>query len=155
MLTPEELQRAIQSLVDDWKQGYPTPWPLLHWLHGLHVNQGGGVDLDGKFLVALLPSPEWWDWFVNTAMHAAFVGWGEAKCREELHRIRYEWEGPDSENPTEVTIRNQWRWDRDKNSMELIAKYWFPQELPQTPGAYFPSEGYKKQDEAPPKQVFR
>lgn len=155
MLTQDEISRAIQSLVDDWKKSYPTPWPLLHWLVYLHMEQGGGVHLSGKFLLGLLPSPEWWEWFVGMAMYLAYQGWGHQKCLEELHRLRFEWEGPPNGDPQEVHVGNQWRLDRDRIAMDLMAKYWFPNEMSQTPGTYFPSQGVKHQQAAPPKQVFR
>lgn len=139
MLTAEELQRAVQSLVDDWKKTYPTPWPLLQWLDSIHQNMGGGVDLCGKFLVAILPSPEWLTWFTQTAMHTAFHGWGAVACREEIDRVHSQ------RALEEKTVANQWLHERDDRLIVLMQQHWFPDWKPTSPRLYFPTKGITPQ----------
>lgn len=136
MLTSEELQRIIQSLVDDWKRGYPTPWPLLHWLDNFHTERGGGVGLTGKFILAVLPSPEWEQWFVATAMFIARSTWGDPACHEEMQRLSYE------RAREETSVKNQWRHERDDRSLALMRQYWFPDwQPPAGQTHYFPTKG--------------
>ena len=136
MLTSEELSRAIQSLVDDWKKSYPTPWPFLHWLDEIHNSKGGGVGLWGKFILMVLPSPEWEQWFTATSMFIARSSWGEAACNEEIQRIHY------ARAREEMTTANRWLHERDDRLLALMRQHWFPDWNPPAGQAhYFPTKG--------------
>lgn len=151
MLTPEELQRAIQSMVDDWKPTYPTPWPLLRWLDEIRTSTGGGVSLWGKFIGSILQSPEWVEWFYQTAMFIARQAWGEAMCLEEIERVY------SSRAGEEATPNNRWLHEQDDRLISLMKQYWFPDwQPPAGKKLFFPTKGITPQQaHAPVKDVFR
>lgn len=151
MLTDQELQRAVQSLVDDWHPTYPTPWPLLAWLDDLQTSLSGRVGLAGRFLKELLPAPEWWDWFFQMAMHVGYQKWGAASCKEWLEHVH-------AEIVRVPLTTQQFMYDADVRKLGMMTRYWFPDwKPPENPPAPFPSRGiiYPKPGTAPVKDVFR
>jgi hypothetical protein len=87
-------------------------------------------------MLAVLPSPEWEQWFVATAMFIARNAWGDPACNEEMQKLHYELARE------ETTIANQWMHERDHRLLALMKQYWFPNWNPPAGQAhYFPTKG--------------
>lgn len=163
MLTEQELDAALQRLVDHWRESYPTPWPVTLFVDRfqLQPDHADSVSPWGPFIVSLLPTPEWKAWLISTLMRKAWSKWGETPCRELLEHTVWEKSHMDKD------ADRHWMVEGAEREIALMVQHWFPGWVPPAvPPASFPSYGVKstaaRQEKAaaapvpvPVKEIFR
>ncbi len=162
MLTEQELDAALQRLVDSWRKSYPIPWPVTLFIDRFQLEpqtlEEGGISPWGAFIVSLLPSPEWKAWVISTLMHKAWNKWGETLCRELLEHNNWE------KRYLEKDADRNWMIEGMEREIALMVQHWFPGWVPPANlPASFPSYGVKstaaREKKAavvvPAKEIFR
>lgn len=120
MLNQQEIEAALQTRLDKWKEDYPEPWVVISFIRELRSDTG--ISPMGAFIESLLP-PGWMPWALQVLMHKAKITWGMSACaatvrraHENLIRRLYESEVM-GEQRSHMT---DWHW----HEMRIIQEFW-------------------------------